>query len=205
MCTPSSPKPAPADRVLCVTNRLLCRDDFTARIECIAEARPAGIILREKDLDAPAYRQLAKRLLPICRHADVPLVIHGHPDIARELEVPGLHLTTAQVEASKGIDMAGYTEISASCHSATQAKQAAACGCTRIIAGHVFATDCKKGLPPRGIEFLKSICACTPLPVWAIGGITPSRIEEVCAAGAAGGCMMSAFMLADDPAALIKR
>lgn len=205
MCTPSSPKPAPADRVLCVTNRLLCRDDFTARIERIAKARPAGIILREKDLDAATYRQLAEHLLPICRRAGVPLVIHGHPDIARDLEMPALHLTAAQVEASEDIDMAGCTEISVSCHSATQAKQAAACGCTRIIAGHVFATDCKQGLPPRGIEFLESICGCTPLPVWAIGGIAPSRIEEVCAAGAAGGCMMSAFMLADDPAALINR
>lgn len=190
---------------MCVTNRLLCRNDFTAQIERIAEARPAGIILREKDLDAPAYRQLAERLLPICRRANVPLVIHGHPDIAQELGVQALHLTAAQLRANEDIDIAGCTEISASCHSVAQAKRAAACGCTRIIAGHVFATDCKKDLPPRGIEFLEGICTCTSLPVWAIGGITPSRIEEVCAAGAAGGCMMSAFMLADDPAALIKR
>lgn len=190
--------------MLCVTNRLLCKDDFMARIERITEASPAGIILREKDLDAPAYKQLAERLLPICRRSHVPLIIHGHPDIARDLDVLTIHLTAAQATTGR-IGMAGFTEISASCHSATQARQAAASGCTRLIAGHIFATDCKKGVSPRGIEFLRSICACTPLPVWAIGGITPSRIEEVCAAGAVGGCMMSAFMLADDPAALIKR
>lgn len=204
MYTPSSPKPARADRVLCVTNRLLCKDDFTARIERIAQARPAGIVLREKDLDAFAYKRLAERLLPICCRADVPLVIHGHPDIAQDLDVPTIHLTAAQV-ANERIGTIGFTEISASCHSVAQAKQAAARGCTRLVAGHIFATNCKKEVPPRGIEFLRSICSCTPLPVWAIGGIAPSNIEELCAAGAAGGCMMSAFMLADDPAALIEQ
>ena len=36
--------------VLCVTNRQLCREDFLTRLERIAAAKPAGIILREKDL-----------------------------------------------------------------------------------------------------------------------------------------------------------
>ena len=32
-------------------------------------------------------------------------------------------------------------------------------GGSYLMAGHIFATDCKKGLMPRGIEFLKEICA----------------------------------------------
>ena len=36
--------------ILCVTNRSLCREDFSCRIEALAAAHPAGIILREKDL-----------------------------------------------------------------------------------------------------------------------------------------------------------
>ena len=38
--------------ILCITNRSLCGEDFLVRLERIASGRCAGIILREKDLDA---------------------------------------------------------------------------------------------------------------------------------------------------------
>ena len=31
-------------------------------------------------------------------------------------------------------------------------------GATYVTAGHIFTTDCKKGLPPRGLDFLKNVC-----------------------------------------------
>ena len=71
-------------------------------------------------------------------------------------------------------------------------------GCTYITAGHVFATDCKKGLPPRGLSFLKEVCYSVTIPVYAIGGIDENNMEAVRQAGAAGGCMMSGFMLEKD-------
>ena len=40
-----------------------------------------------------------------------------------------------------------------------------------MTAGHVYVTDCKKGLPPRGLEFLKEVCTKVTIPVYAIGGI----------------------------------
>ena len=37
-----------------------------------------------------------------------------------------------------------------------EAIEAQKLGATYISAGHIFATDCKKDLPPRGLEFLKN-------------------------------------------------
>ena len=54
------------DRVLAVTNRKLCQSDFLTQIERIAAAHPAGLVLREKDLDENAYRVLAGDVLRIC-------------------------------------------------------------------------------------------------------------------------------------------
>ena len=45
--------------ILCVTSRSLCREDFLTRLERIAAAGPAGVILREKDLPPEDYRALA--------------------------------------------------------------------------------------------------------------------------------------------------
>lgn len=58
--------------ILCVTNRSLCREDFLTRLERIAAAGPAGVILREKDLPPEDYRALAERALALCRARGCP-------------------------------------------------------------------------------------------------------------------------------------
>ncbi len=78
-------------------------------------------------------------------------------------------------------------------------------GCTYIIAGHIYDTDCKKGLEGRGLEFLKSVAESVDIPVYAIGGITTENISDVRNAGASGACIMSSAMTCDSPRYLIKR
>lgn len=71
-------------------------------------------------------------------------------------------------------------------------------------AGPHFPTDCKKGLPPRGLELLREVCAAVSVPVFAIGGISAENIAAVKEAGAAGACVMSGFMRCADPAAYLR-
>ena len=78
--------------ILCVTNRQLCREDFWTRLDRIAAAGPAGIILREKDLPEADYRRLAERVLERCRRQAVPCILHSFPDAAADLGAEGLHL-----------------------------------------------------------------------------------------------------------------
>jgi thiamine-phosphate pyrophosphorylase len=67
-------------------------------------------------------------------------------------------------------------------------------GCSYLVAGNIYETDCKQGLPGRGLDFLQAACQASALPVYAIGGITPARLAAVLAAGAAGACVMSGLM-----------
>ena len=84
--------------------------------------------------------------------------------------------------------------LGTSCHSLADIREAAGLGCHYAVAGHIFATDCKRGLPGRGTDFLRAACQVTTLPVFAIGGITPDRLPVVLAAGASGACVMSGMM-----------
>ena len=96
--------------------------------------------------------------------------------------------------------------IGTSVHSVEDAIKAEQLGATYMTAGHIFATDCKKGLPPRGLAFLKNVCNAVQIPVYAIGGINIAsnddndsdlnvpRLAEVMECGAAGGCIMSGMM-----------
>ena len=189
--------------ILCVTNRSLCREDFLTRLERIAAAGPAGVILREKDLSPKAYRALAERVLAACRAHGVPCILHSFPAVAREFGAEGLHLPLPLLRALSQEERHSFRVLGASCHSAAEAREAEALGCTYITAGHVFATDCKKGLAPRGLPFLREVCRAVTIPVWAIGGIAPENLSPVLATGARGGCVMSGLMACPDPAALL--
>ncbi len=63
-------------KLICVTNRRLCQEDFSLRLAKIAAAGPDAIILREKDLPAAAYQRLAEQALSICGQYEAPCVLH---------------------------------------------------------------------------------------------------------------------------------
>ena len=81
-------------------------------------------------------------------------------------------------------------------HSIEDVHRAEELKATYVTAGHIYETDCKKGLNPRGLDFLRNICSETSLPVYAIGGIKFDcrQIDEILDCGASGACIMSGFM-----------
>ena len=187
-----------AVRLICVTNRKLVRGDFLERLKEIARQRPAGILLREKDLTPEEYRKLAREVQSICKKAGVPCILHSFTGVAEELEADALHLPLPLLRKLPGEDRGRFRQLGASCHSVADAREAQSLGCTYITAGHIFDTDCKRGLPGRGLDFLREVCGAVTIPVYAIGGIEPKRMAEIFAAGAAGACVMSGPMVCED-------
>lgn len=180
--------------ILCVTNRILCKEDFLQRVEKIAANKPKGMILREKDLSEKEYKELAENVLMICKKYDVPCMLHSFIDTAIELGAENIHLPLHILRGMDEKKKETFKQIGASCHSVEEAQEARRLGCTYITAGHVFATDCKKGLEPRGLEFLQNVCESVSIPVYAIGGIGSENINSVRKAGAKGACIMSGLM-----------
>ena len=181
-----------------MTNRKLVRGDFLERLKEIARQRPAGILLREKDLAPEEYRKLAREVQSICEKAGVPCILHSFTGVAEELEADALHLPLPLLRKLPGEDRGRFRQLGASCHSVADAREAQSLGCTYITAGHIFDTDCKRGLPGRGLDFLREVCRAVTIPVYAIGGIEPKRMAEIFAAGAAGACVMSGPMVCGD-------
>lgn len=184
-------------RLICVTQRSACPDDFLTRVGLIIAQRPARIILREKGLSPEEYEALAQKLLPLCEKYGVPLMCNG--------PVPSFTLPGCGAQLSfqnRGLPVSG--EFGVSVHAPEEAAALQESNVAYLIAGHVFPTDCKKGVPARGLEFLEKVCQSARQPVYAIGGMTPERVPSVLQAGAAGYCVMSALMKAPDPVRLIQ-
>lgn len=191
--------------VFCVTNRKLCREDFLTRVERIVSCHPAGIILREKDMSEEAYTELASAVMEICNRHGVKCILHTFADVAISLHCDALHVPLALLREMPLDKRQSFAVLGASCHSTKDALEAQALGCTYITAGHVFETDCKKGLPGRGLAFIQKVSAAVEIPVYAIGGIAPSNVSQVKAAGASGVCLMSSLMVSEDAEGLMRR
>ena len=188
-------------KLLSVTSRTLCKEDFLARVGAICATGIDGIILREKDLSEPEYQSLAINILQICREKGTPCVLHTYVTAAKSLHAKALHLPLQAFLSLGEAEKRAFPTIGVSCHSLDDVVAAQEGGCSYVTLGHIFATDCKKGLPERGLDFLTDVCRHASVPVYAIGGIDKDNIARVRDAGASGACIMSGFMTCPDPKA----
>lgn len=183
--------------VIAVTNRRLCTRPFLEQIQRVCRLQPRALILREKDLPEEEYALLFRQVLEICRRYQVPCICHTFYRTAEAAGVRQIHLPLSLLRSLQGTGaMDHFDTVGVSVHSVEDALLARKLGASYLTAGHIFATDCKKDLPPRGLAFLRQVCQAVPIPVYAIGGIQPDprQLETVQSCGAAGGCIMSGMM-----------
>lgn len=190
--------------MLVITNRKLCKEDFFKHLEKIAQGKPSGIILREKDLSEEEFLSLATKCQEICQTYKVPFGINQRAEIAKKLNISWLHLSVSDFEKLSSECRQKFERIGVSVHSAEEAVRMEQLGADYLIAGHIYLTDCKKGVPARGLSFLQEVCNSVSVPVFAIGGITVERVQEVLEHGAAGVCVMSEMMKCEQSQEQIK-
>ncbi|AVQ46571.1 thiamine phosphate synthase [Clostridium botulinum] len=187
-------------KLLAITNRHICNNEFLEQIQDICTLNEkntviesVSIVLREKDLSEKDYKKLAAKVLNICEKNNTECILHTYYKVAKELNCKKIHLPLHVLKSNPNI-YKDFNEIGVSIHSVNEAIEAMNLGATYITAGHIFATDCKKDLPPRGLSFLSSVCSSVHIPVYAIGGISPANAEKAINAGAEGICIMSGLM-----------
>lgn len=179
----------------CITNRHLYAKPLLEALEGILQQHPAGLILREKDLTAEEYRDLASSVMALCHQHNVPCWLHTFVGVARELQPERLHLPLAVLRELGEDGQQGLPKnIGASCHSLEEIMEAARLGATCCTFSPVYPSQCKPGVPPKGLELLQQVCEKSPIPVYALGGVTRDKAKELAAAGAAGGVMMSGWI-----------
>ena len=187
-------------KILAITNRHLCNNDFLTQIQDICTLnekntviKSVSIVLREKDLSENEYKDLAAKVIKICKKNNTECILHTYYKVAKELNLKKIHLPLHVLKSNMNI-CKEFNEVGVSIHSVSEAIEAVNLGATYITAGHIFATDCKKDIPPRGLSFLSSVCSSVNIPVYAIGGISSTNAQKAIKAGADGICIMSGLM-----------
>ena len=194
-----------------ISNRKLCENEnLEKQIEKIFSAYERKIILenfeivaltlREKDLNENEYLNLVEKIYPICQKHKINLILHQNYDLKLDdrYNIDGIHLSYSIFKSlNKNIKeelINKYKRIGISIHSIDEGKEVEMLGATYVVAGHIFETDCKKGLEPRGLEFVEELSSILTIPIFAIGGIDEKNSQSVIDSGAFSVCMMSSIM-----------
>jgi len=169
--------------------------------ECLAAGLRA-VQLREKDLEARDLLTLADTLREATQRHGARLIVNDRADVALAASADGVQRTHSSlpVSALRGFTPPGFL-VGASVHSEAEARDAAAQGADFIVFGPVYDTASKRRYgPPQGLAALEAVTHAVNRPVLAVGGLTPERVPEVLAAGAAGVAVLGALYAAARPA-----
>lgn len=192
-------------KIIAITDRQLCAEPLPQRIAKLCDAGIDRVILREKDLTERAYAALLHEALAAVRSDQrYAITVNTFVDIAYSSGISSIQLPLPQLQEHPDLARE-FTSVGVSIHGAAEARLAQNLGADYLIAGHIFPTDCKPGIAPRGLEFLREICDAAAIPVYAIGGVGLDTIAAVQEAGADGACLLSGLMTCEDPAAFIQQ
>ncbi|EKQ55398.1 MULTISPECIES: thiamine phosphate synthase [unclassified Clostridium] len=206
-----------------ITNRELCKD-FYDQISKIAKSKLDYLIIREKDLGEEELLNLVLMVRERLKYTNIKIIINSNIDVARKVDADGVHLSFNNFIAvansieqcskklanqkvdnfeAKGNNYKIYKLIGVSIHSYEEGLRAYELGADYVIYGHVFQTDCKKGLEPRGLREIDALAKKIDIPIIGIGGIGEDNYKEVLGAGAKGVALMSTLMMSENPEELI--
>ncbi len=159
-----------------------------------------AVQLREKDLGTRELLDMAYALRAITREYSARLFVNGRVDVALAAGADGVHLGSTDMPLPAARRAAGGSMlIGVSTHSIQEARRAEEEGADFITLGPVYETPSKMRYgKPIGIRPLREVRKEVAIPVFAIGGITRERVEEVVEAGASGVALISAILASGD-------
>ncbi|SDN70974.1 thiamine phosphate synthase [Actinacidiphila guanduensis] len=186
----------------------LCTDARAGRGDLaeFADAVLAGgvdiIQLRDKGIEAREELAALAVLAEACRRHGKLLAVNDRADIAHAARPDVLHLGQGDLPVADARAILGEgILIGRSCHSAAEVDAAAVePGVDYFCTGPVWPTPTKPGRPAPGLALVRHAAAlATPRPWFAIGGIDPTNLPEVTAAGATRIVVVRALTESADP------
>ncbi len=171
--------------------------------QVLREAGQAGVKLvqyRNKTGSMRDAYEMARTLREIAKEWEMMFLVNDRCDLAMAVEADGVHLGQTDLPLTLARNLVGDDMlIGASTHNPEQVQKATVEGADYLGFGPIFPTDTKSNHDPAvGIQGMRHIRGLTPLPVFAIGGITLEFVTDLCQVGANGVAVASGILDARD-------
>jgi len=161
-------------------------------------ALPRGSAVVLRHYDAQDRFALALALAALCRRRHVRLLIGGDPRLASAVGADGLHIPEWMTRRGLGAWQCwrrpNWT-VTAAAHSLAGLWRAAAIGADAALLSPIFFTASHPQATPIGALRFAAWCRQSPLPVYALGGVSVNGVRRLAASGAAGIAGISKFLV----------
>jgi len=182
---------------------LITDSDSQNLLHVVQEAVAGGVTLvqlRDKSASDHELIVQGQKLLSLLRPMGVPLIMNDRVSVAKALGV-GVHLGQGDADPIWARKVLGSDIwLGLTIHNDIALAHSFQKVVDYVGVGPVFPTETKAdALSVVGLIQLAEVCAASPLPVVAIGGITPKNVAAVRASGCAGIALCGAIFRAEDP------
>lgn len=191
-----------ASGVYVVTDRAASRGRSEEEVVRAALGGGVGAVqLRLKDKEATGREryEVARRLLPVCRDAGVPLFIDDDVAVAMAVGADGVHVGQDDLPASVVRGLIGPAMLlGVTAATPALALEAQAAGADYVGVGAMFPTRTKDQTFDTGVAGLRLVRSAVSVPIVAIGGIDAGNAAGVIEAGADVVAVVRAVVAAED-------
>jgi len=179
---------------------------FLSVLETIISEGGLMLQLREKDLPTRTLVDWAKIIIKWAESYQVPFLINDRVDVVMATGAHGVHLRGNSLPVGKVRNCLGPNRlIGVSVHSVEEAVQREKEGANFVVLGPIYDTPSKRVYgDPLGTSVLEAACQRCQIPIFAIGGMSLSRVPEIKKTGASGVAVISSIFQSSMPAETVK-
>ena len=161
-----------------------------------ALASGLGMIqFRDKRLPQPERETLATKTAALAQNHNALFIVNDDEELTRKLsesgmQVNGLHLSSGRLRETES--RPEYAIVGASCHNESEIARAEKLGLNYAIVSPIKKTLTHVDAPPLGWNKFAKLSESSPLPLYALGGLTKPDLPTALKSGAQGIAMMRA-------------
>ncbi len=143
----------------------------------------AGVVLRW--FGRTDSLEIARRLSDLCRARGLVFLVGADADLAQACGADGVHLPEREVHSAQALRRRRPDWlITGAAHSAKAL--ASASSLDAVLISPVFESASPSAVAPLGVAALQRLTALSPVPAYALGGITASTAPHLIDSGACG-------------------
>lgn len=147
------------------------------------------IQIRDKTLPSAERKRFAAQVMMLaCRHAGALVLVNDDERLARNIGAHGLHVSSWMLRQLAR--RPAFDRVAASCHSADELEIARTLGLDFVLLSPVLPTPSHPETGGMGWESFEHMTERSPLPVFALGGMTLELLDTARQHGAHGIAMM---------------
>jgi thiamine-phosphate pyrophosphorylase len=186
-----------------VTDRnCLKTGSLATAVEQAIQGGATFVQLREKHTSKEEISKLALEIKSITAKYSVPFVLDDEVELAKKLDVDGVHIGQNDMTVEQAREILGSDKIiGVTARSLEQAIKAEKGGADYLGIGAIFATGTKQDTTPMSLETVKAITNTVKIPVVGIAGINKNNVIKLKNCGLDGIAVVSAIFGEENPKA----